>query len=459
MCLWGCSKPCNPSGAGSNTVDGSPPSCPCDTPTVWVSEIQFQGAKDIYYARIPAPDGSFLLPASEDATPVHKLFTPIAKRPQSGPHWRKKPGATPEPEFSWPAVYIRSGGSGPSPTLKARFEFQPANCSGTVKVKAKSTTGIEIAEKTILFSAGQSELESFDLQNLPGTVKRLDGIEFTWSFTINSVICATRRTKHTLFIVDKQPKAATYHTDSQLLWEIFEWSCKWADGVTGHQHVLDAIWAQFSPVKAHHDTGLIYWKDHEHDVPPYQELARAIRGWNTNNDAKNSASCVVFDEIFMDCLAAHGISSAEVMLEAPFTKWRRENPGRTPLAPPPTFTRDGHTFVCTRWKDKTINAQGNSNAPPFWANHWIADVNTPGTPSWKFFDPSYGAGPTNATEPATGAEINIQSYEPETVSKFEVLDTAAPPRPDDTTPLPQVDRNPDPAVPPHLTGTILWTNK
>jgi len=452
MCLSGCGKSSRPSDAGaiaSCNVDGSPQPCPCATPDVFVSEVIFLSIKEIYYARIPDPGGgSFLLPAPTDATPIHKHFTPVESRPMSGTsHWRKKPGATQDPEFSWPAVYLRSGAGGSTPQLKASFELQPSICtSATAKVKATSTAGVEIAEKTITFAGGRAS-DTFDLINIPSTVRRLDGIEFTWTFEVNSSARPSRVTKHTLFIIDKPPRAANLHPArvDKFLWEIFEWSCKWADGVTGHKHVLDAIWAQFSPVKSVHGTGLVYWKNWGPplSVSPNQDLASAIQSKDDPDPNKqNAASCIVLDEILMTCLAAHGIASAEIVLIPPSTE----------------FSRSGQTYRCVGWNDTTTAGQGNSSAPPHWGNHWIADVNVPAAPGWKFYDPSYGPSPVTATPP-TGSSINVQAYEPLTAASFRCYKkTTSSTGVVSWTPF-TLTRSPSPAVPPHLTGVIPWTNK
>jgi len=435
-------------------------------PDVFVTEITFQGVKDIYYARIPTPGPvSFLLPAPADAAPAHKHFKPVEIRPAAGsPHWKKKAGATPNAELSWPAAYVRTGVGAPPPRLKASFEIPSAAChSAVAKIKATSSQGVTIAEKTLTFAGGKAS-DTFDLQNLPSTVQRFDGIEFTWTFEIDSHACASRVTKHTLFVVDEVPKRANLHTknEDKFLWEIFEWSCKWANGTTGHQDVLDAIWAQFSPVKAAHNTGLIYWKEYLKLGGQCfnQALVTAIQSREDPRDAvQNGASCIVFDEILMNCLAAQGISSAEVTLDIPGGP----------------FNRLGATYVCDFWNDDNTRGQGNFSAPPGWESHWIAAVSVPVLPSlrfldwshWKLYDASYGeiadancaapasAAPGSAAPGSKDSTIDIQSYEPKTVASFHCSRVSPPPVKEE----PAMARNPDPAVPPHLTGKILWTNK
>ncbi|SRR6266851_559780 len=456
-CLESCSKSIPPTGPdsgpnktdGGTCADGGSPPCPCDTPEVLVSDVTFQGVTQIYYARIPtAGGGSFLLPAPADAAPVHKHFTPVESRPASGtPHWKKKPGATQDPEFSWPAVYVRTGG-GSAPKLKASFELQPVTCpSATVKIKATSSQGVNIAEKTLTFAGGKAS-DTFDLQNLPSTVKRLDGIEFTWTFEINSSIRSSRVTKHTLFVVDQPPKKANLHParEDKFLWEILDWSCKWTDGVTGHQNVLAGIWAKFSPVTSAHDTSLVYWKNWQPplSVPPNQDLPSAIQSQDDpDTNKQNAASCIVFDEVLMTCLAAHGIASAEVTLRPPSG----------------TFTRAGHTYTCSGWNDTTTVGQGNTSAPPSWASHWIAVVSVPVAPSWKFYDASYGPSPVDSVPPSSaGSTIDIHTYEPLTAASFDCQQAIISSGGVSWTQV-TLSRDPSSSVPPHLLGVILWTNR
>jgi len=414
-------------------------------PDVLVTEITFKGAIDIYYARIPAPDGSYLLPAPADAAPPHKHFSPPEIRPAGGSvHWKKKAGLTADAEFSWPAAYLRTGVGGATRQLKASFEIPAPPCnSAVVKIKATSDQGITIAEKTLTFAGGKAS-DTFDLQNVPATVSRLDGVQFTWTFEIDSRASAPRVTKHTLFFVDQPPKAANMHpgNENKFLWEILEWSCKWANGVTGHQNVLNAIWSQFTPARASHNTGLVYWKNWGPPlhIPPNQDLPSAIQSRDDpDTDKQNAASCIVFDEVLMNCLAVHGISSAEVTLRPPAG----------------TFKRGANTYKCSGWNDPTTNGQGNPAAPPSWGSHWIADVNVPAAPNWKLYDPSYGSGPVACVAPgAPMTTVDIHTYEPLTATSFQCTKLAPPPPA-----AVALKRDPSPAVAPHLVGWILWTNK
>lgn len=325
----------------------------------------------------------------------------------------------------------------PAPTLEAAFELFPkvVGSSITVKIKADGgASGIKTEEQNVTFTDGDATGISFALKGLPNTVRRLDGMELEWHFD-----GPAHKTKHTLFILDKRPLAANNLYVDQYLWEIFEWSCRWADGVTGATNVFARIWAQFHPVKNPHATGLVYWKNHL--IVPFarqsQTLVDAIQSQEPpTTKENNSATCIVFDRILLNCIGAHGIPSAEIML--------------TPDPATATFTRAGVTYDCDGWHDTTTNGQGNPAAPPDWASHWIAAVKLGG---WKFYDPSYGDGPVKAPKPgAAGTTMDVFKFEPRTVASFNCVDVA-------TGAAVSLARDPDKTKPPHLIGTVLWTNK
>ncbi|MEK7408389.1 MAG: hypothetical protein AAB225_25230 [Acidobacteriota bacterium] len=407
----------------------------------FVSELRFKGTKEIYYARVP-DSGSYILPAPADAAPPHKHFSPVELRPAAGaPYWKKKPAMDPDPEFSWPAVYVRRGAAGaPAPEVEASLELHPlAPGTVTAKIKAQSAAGVKTVEKSVTFTDGKAAAVTFPLKGLPTTVKRLDNIELKWLFDAPAHV-----TKHTLFIVDAPARAANNgllglgSADDKYLWEIFEWSCRWANGVAGRKKVLKAIWGRFKPVKAAHATKLVYWKNHGIGIGPAQDLVTAIQSQDDPNPLQqNAASCIVFDRVLMNCLAAHGIASAEIKLHPPAG----------------TFTRGGVSYGCVGWKATSTNGQGNTAAPPGWESHWIADVKAP---AWRLYDPSYGAGPVNSNAPsAAGATVDIKKYEPLAVASLDCQKIVGGVAVAAVT----LSRSPNPGVPPHLVGTILWTNK
>jgi hypothetical protein len=408
-----------------------------------VKEIEFQGVANIYYARIPNT-GSYLLPPGAEPPTTH--FTPAELRPSAGsPHWKKKPAKDPQAEQSWPAVYARRKASSvPAPTLKATFELYPKDGATTVRIMADGgATGLKTEEKDVPFNNGEANKVSFALKGLPKTVKRLDGVELEWRYD-----GPAHKTKHTLFVVDKKPLAANNGFGNEYLWEIFEWSCRWADGTTGTSPVVDAIWAKFNRVNrgSAHDTGLVYWKNWRavgNFMP--QDLATAIQKQDppTWSLLRNGASCKVFDRILMNCLAAQGVPSAEIE-----------------VYPDPTqFTRALIPYECTGWNDKTTVGQGNPNAPPGWGNHWIAVAKVNG---WKFYDASYGEGPFKASEPGPlNTTIDVQEFEPHSVAPYDPVAQTGGFQCSNLRTLTKVNlpRDPDPNELPHLIGEVLWTNK
>jgi hypothetical protein len=385
----------------------------------------------IWYVRMP-DRGSYLLLPTADAAPPHKHLTPAELRPAAGtPHWKKPLGGA--LQFSWPAVYLRTGAAAaPTPQLTASFATIPS-VSVSAKIKAEGPNGLVVAEKTVSFAGGVASNITFDLQNLPATAKRLDGLELTWKYQVGTdpeKVAGT--TKHTLFIVDELPKKANNLYVDQYLWEILEWSSQWTDGQTGKAAIFAAVWAHFYPVKAVHDTGLVYWKNYR-TIHPAQDLASAIQSQDDPNiQQRNSASCIVFDRVLLNCLSVHGFSCAEIMIDP--------DPAR--------FTRGAVNYIPGRWHDTTIIGQGNTDSPPFWGNHWIADIEMPGA-LWKIYDPSYGAGPATSNAPS-GLTVDVLDFEPMTVDYFEGLTLPS------GVPVVQISRNPSAAIPPHLIGHVEW---
>jgi hypothetical protein len=436
---------------------------------LFVTEIKFNGIREIWYARIPVPGAvgvSYILPV---AVSQHQHFSPVEERPAAGkPHWKKKPATDPDPEFSWPAVYVRQGATlGAAAKLEAKFELHPPGTVVDVPIEIKSVdgirAGIRATEQMVNFTNGKSSSTvKFTLLDIPAKVRRLHGIELKWCYDGG----LAHQTKHTLFIVDETPKTANNgwvdptidptgnvipgYWDDKFLWEIFEWACGWADGFTGHQPVLDAIWGQFQPARTPHATGLEYWKNYQISIKPAQDLVTAIQSQDDLNPLQqNAASCIVFDRVFINCLAAHGIASAEIMLNpSNFVDISTIPP--TTYGPP--FNRGSVNYHCEGWAAKRPLApgQGNTNPPPSWGSHWIADVAVPGAPNWKLYDPSYGARPVDSNEPNNPGTVNTVDYEPGAVQEFNCYNPSS---------RTFSDLPPDPAQPPHLVGTVLWTNK
>ncbi len=401
----------------------------------YVKEIFFEGVVPIYYARIPHT-GSYLVPPAGVLPRTH--FAPVQQHPPAATaHWERQAGKNVAAQYSWPAAYGRKNASGvPSPTLRASFELfpkAPGNLSLPVHADG-GTAGVLTETRTVSFVNGDAATQSFALKELPNTVEARDGMELEWH-------CdgPAHKTKHTLFFVDRMPRAADNLYVDQYLWEILEWSCNWAAGVKGRDPVFARIWARFNPAAPAnaHATGLVYWKNWQTGVPPNQDMASAVQSQDppTPANAQNAASCIVFDRVLINCLTLHGIAAAEVML--------------TP--PAGTFVRAGVTYKCEGWVDTTVTGQANPAAPPSWESHWIAALKIG---SWKYYDASYGAGPVSAPKPGpANSVINVLKFEPLTVLNYDCKTVALVPV---ATPL---LRDPRASVAPHLVGEVLWENQ
>jgi hypothetical protein len=282
-------------------------------------------------------------------------------------------------------------------------------------------------EQDVTFNAGDSPDVTFNIKKLPNTVAYMNGLRFRWSFDGYGP-----ETRHTLFIVDKPPRDAD---DPQgYIWEIFEWSCQWANGVKTKANVFAAIWAQFANAAGLPVTGLVYWKNWNTGIAPAQDLPTAVQSQDDGNvQQQNAASCIVFDRVLINCCSAHGMRATEIKL--------------TPQAA--QFQFGGQPHSCDSWNDTTVNGQNNAAAPPSWESHWIATVKLG---RWAFYDASYGDGPTNSRTPgAANAAFNVIAFEPRTVASYNCTNL-------NTNTYVQRPRSANPAVPPHLDGLILWTN-
>jgi hypothetical protein len=421
--------------------------------TLRVQEIYFHGIRNIYYARIPdfqtnVPNvPSYILPPALVAarTPV----TPEAVRPAAGtPHWRRQGGATDNAEFSWPAAYVRRGASNaPNARMEAIFELYPqAGNNVTMRIKARAEGApMDSDLQSVTFANGVSNRIAFPIQQLPDTVARLDatgGWRLRWR-------CDGwgPETAHTLFIVDAVPRAPD---GTGFLWEIFEWSCGWANGVTGRNTVFNQIWARFSPVAGNgaHATGLIYWRNHTlfpvAAAVTAQNLPAAIRSFEHGTaNLQRAATCIVFDRILINACTLHGIDAAEVQLAVPVPQFNRADP----LAPHPV-----RAWECVRWLDNNVHGQGNTAAPGAWGSHWIASVKLTSMgffDNWYYYDPSYGVAPVDSPTPgAVNAAIDPINYEPLTVTAFDCQRVGSARR----------VNFPPTADPPRLTGKVLFNS-
>jgi hypothetical protein len=415
--------------------------------TLRVQEIYFNSIRDIYYARIPNAGSYLLTPALEPPT-TH--IVPEDVRPAAGdPHWRRLAGATDNPEFSWPAAYVRRGAANaPNPTMGVIFALFPqAANNATVRIRAQAEGGVAMNTdlQAVTFANGVSPQIQFPILQLPNTVARLDGNgpwRMRWRCDGWGPV-----TQHTLFIVDKIPRAPD---GNGFLWEVFDWSCNWANGVTGTNTVFNQIWARFSPVAGvgAHATGLIYWRNHT--VIPNagavlaQDLPDAVRSPEHGNAlAQFGATCIVFDLILINSCTLHGIDAAEIELTPQAAQFARQD--LTPL----------HTmrnWTCDQWDDANVHGQGNIASPAGWGSHWIASIKLTAFglfDAWYYYDPSYGVAPVDSPTPGLAATaIDPINYEPLTVTTFDCWEVG----------LPNQVHFPPTAAPPRLTGRVLFNS-
>jgi len=425
-----------------------------------VVDVRFHNAIRIYYARIPnqGPPNEVWLqtppPAVAASQPgVH--VAPAAIRPAPNqPHWVDHPG---HPAESWPVAYVRGPGAGHAGprTLRVRFQCVGHALNGLREVRGVTGGAMVTDVQNVNFANGDGQA-TFTLQNVPATVDRLSRVQFSWEFRPQhrqhwSPKC---QTEHSFFFVDAAPVAAVGDVapgqPERLYFELFNWSCGWASVRSGAANVLAAIWGQFTPVKAAHATGLIYWRAYQTGIAPAQDVADGIRSQDAAGNQQYAISCIVWDRIFCNALAAHGIRAAEIMLE-PHPLLAGAVPPR-PYPPADTFVHpNGMAYLKpSGWNIANRAGHGNPMAPPSWGSHWIAAVD-PGGGAWTLYDPSYGATHAPwAAPPAVNGTLAVPGpYEVAGGVTFDLLGNTS----GAAVTLPTQNPND-----PQLEGTVLYTN-
>ncbi len=361
-----------------------------------VVEVSFANGFDIWYARIPVSGGNvgWLQTAPPPALGQPKdHITPEEVRPISrSTTLQEVRHELPRGELAH-GVRSRAGEwlKGPR-TLTVKFQcLSSATANGSFKVAGSGPGSLATDSQVVQFANGVATA-TFTLKSVPAKVTRLNRAAITWTLRPTGGIlkrAASCASEHTFYFVDADSLAPLGGKWEKPYFELYDWACRWADGKKGKAAVIAAIWKKFSPIQIPHDSGFIYWRNHESGVDPAQDVANAIRSVDpAAADAQFAASCIVFDRMFMNTLAIHGIESSEVELgtHAGFTV------GKTEFLKP------------TGWKIGNPAAQGNPSGPPEWESHWIADVNTGG--KWELYDPSYGAKQSPwSSPPAVGGKI------------------------------------------------------
>lgn len=350
------------------------------------------------------------------------------------PHW----GAA----NIFPAVYARQGGAGETKDVDVKVLWAQKGYDGSAKIKGKSTDGaIEIEGSFSVSGENGNAVVACQFTKKPAVVRNFGaGVDLTWEITAGGATFPMfGGTPVKLYFVDAKPRPVGWGYKKHYL-QVIEWATEWADGKTGEGPVRAALWDQFSDgtgARVSHATGFSYWKTNR-PIQALDDLLRPPRqavalGW----------SCKAIAEVFMECLALNGISCVEVIPHSPPTAqaflvknwdhtasptpnwytnptvyyggtWEQipyaplnrsvtgtltqERPPPPPPpapapgapAPPPPPPPPAVPLVVDYFKRSGVPAQGQSEAPLAFNNHWIVET------GGRLYDSSYGATHANS---------------------------------------------------------------
>lgn len=408
------------------------------TRTFELEQIRFLNSIDIWYARIPdpgQPNVAWLEPRPAGDTFRHHLTPPEVRPSVGNPHWAR--GGHANSPLSWPVAFQRGPMAAAAGPRQIEFRIRcvsPANYNGRREIKADSAGGLQTDAQVVQFNNGVAT-GVLTLTSVPGAVQRLPREVLRWQMRrLGEGWRQFAQSEHTFFFVLAAPRAPLGL--ERHYFEMFDWSCRWALGQSAPATVIQQIWQRFTTVGQPHDTRLIYWRNFQHNIPPAQDLAAGIRSYDTVGMGQYAISCIVFDRMFCNALALHGIRSAEMKLEAqpmlpnadpfiahysadatfaghvdalasPGAYWTA-HPGatweqylyhmathgtpalRTGLPAVYKFSAPGgmEYFKPTGWRIANPAGHGTAAGPNVWGSHWIADVDSGG--AWILYDPSYG---------------------------------------------------------------------
>lgn len=329
--------------------------------------------------------------------------------PSGTPHWGS--GKV------YPAVYVREGGTGEVKKLKVKVEWSQMGKSGSAKLKGQTSTGSIVIEGNFSISGERGTADvSCEFTKRPSVVANLGaGVTLTWTVECaGETVTATGGNTAILYFVDAKPLPMNWSYKAHYL-KVVDWATAWASARMGKAQVLPAIWGKFSDAgkgaRVPHATGFVYWKTD----PTVQDLTTLLQP--DGNVATIGWSCRAIAHLFMECLAVHGIKCLEVVIEAPHNlgflvhNW---NVDATPLPNwekypdyyyagtwggvwpkefpvPSSLTRRDASDVPTKQPMKIdmlkrpgVPGQGQTNAPLYFGNHWIVEVDG------SLYDTSYG---------------------------------------------------------------------
>ncbi len=337
---------------------------------------------------------------------------------------------------TYPAVYVREGGTGGVDTLKVKVEWSQVGRDGSATLRGESADGLIVVEGNFSISGlrGDAVVDCTFTKRPPVVANYGRGIGFVWTVTAGgSTVDAPGASTLFLFFVDAEPKPIAWdggENENHYL-QIIDWATSWAAGQAGDAAVLDAIWSKFSSgtrARVPHVTGFSYWKTRA----CAQNLLSLL---DPSFDAQSKGwSCRAIAHTFMACLSLHGITVLEVIPNTPGgTRMFLVHNWQVEPAPTPNWENSPDLYFAGSWaeapnssqhytagtssltkykltgwttealsvdmrKQPGVPAQGQNLAPLGFRNHWIVEV------GGELYDTSYGVKhANNITTYAQGA--------------------------------------------------------
>lgn len=402
-----------------------------------LEEVRFLNSIPIWYARIPDPGQANVawLEPRPCGSPYRQHLNPAEIRPSPGndpatgrPHAHWARGVHAHSPYSWPVAFVRGPNVPVAGPRQVEFRIRcvtPANYNGRREIKADSAGGLQTDAVVVQFQNGIAT-GTLTLTTVPGRVDRLSRETLRWHMRrLGEAWHVFGQSEHTFFFVLDRPLAPL--GPERNYFEMFDWSCRWAQNQATPAGVLQQVWSRFTTVGQPHDTGLIYWRDFQNGIAPAQDVASGIRSFDAAGTQQYAVSCIVFDRIFCNSLSLHGIRSAEMMLNAypklpdataflvvyngdPVFKsavdadygnsgdWESDFYHLVTHASPVAMRPIPADYVFTSgimeyykpaaWRIANPAGHGTLAGPNQWSSHWIAAVQSGA--GWVLYDPSYG---------------------------------------------------------------------